>query len=154
MSALIFNHITAPVGRAGGANMSLPLIGIEILILAKILTLPILAAISFGGLFMPFLYMAVRAYVTTLARIDFLDDRIQMLLAIYKREISYDSIESVEIVRWRLSPLLRIRIKSKGFGHGVLCSIPGRETASGSLEEVGALLTAEFRAKGIQTTSR
>jgi hypothetical protein len=154
MSSLVFNHITSPVGRAGGANMSLPVIGIGIFILVKVLTLPIYSAITFGGLIILMLVIAIQTYVTTLARIDFLDDRIQMLLAIHKREIKYDSIESVEIVHWRPSPLLRVRIKSKIFGHSVTCSIPGSETALGSLADVSALLAAEFRRKGIQTITR
>ena len=154
MSSLIFNHIASPVSRAGGANMSLPVIGMGIFLLVEALALPILSSITLGGLISLVLAMAIRTYVTTLARIDFLDDRFRMLLAIYGREIKYDSIESVEIVHWRLSPQLRVQIRSKRFGHGILCTVPGRETALGSLEEVSALLAAEFRAKGIQTITR
>jgi hypothetical protein len=154
VQSLIFNHITSPVGRAGGANMSLPVIGMGIFLLVKVLALPILSAITFGGLILLMLYLAIRTYVTTLAKIDFLDDRIQMLLAIYAREVKYDSIESVEIVHWRLSLQLRVKIRSKRFGHGILCTVPGRETALGSLEKVSALLATEFRAKGIETITR
>jgi hypothetical protein len=99
MSSLIFNHITTPVSRAGGANMMLPVLCIGIFFLVKAFTLPVGAAILIGGLILVMLYIGVRLYLMTLARIDFLDDRIEMLFAVYKREIRYDSIESVKVVR-------------------------------------------------------
>jgi hypothetical protein len=104
MSSLIFIHITTPVSRAGGANMMLPVLCIGIFFLVKAFTLPVGAAILIGGPILVILYIAVRLYLMTLARIDFLDDRIEMLLAVYKREIRYDSIESVKVVRFGLTP--------------------------------------------------
>jgi hypothetical protein len=87
----------------------------------------------------------------TLARIDFLDDRIEMLLAVYKREIRYDSIESVKVVRFGLRPLIRVEIQSKLSGGGVPFTVPGPETASGSLQDCTARLVQEFTARGIRT---
>jgi hypothetical protein len=154
MSSLIFNHITTPVGRAGGANLILPIIAVGVFIALKALALPLPASLFVSGFLLCTLLLAVRLYLTTLARIDFLDDRIQMLLAVYTREIRYDSIESVEILRLRLTPLLRVRIKPKTFGHGTRFTIQGPESALGSLQDCGLRLAEEFRAKGIRTIAR
>jgi hypothetical protein len=154
MSSLIFNHITTPVSRAGGANLVLPIVGVVLFLLVKAFALPTTAALVVGSFLLCTLFIGVRAYVMTLARIDFLDDRIQMLLALYRREISYDSIESVEILRLRLTPLLRVRIKPKTFGHGIQFTVPGPETALGSLLDCSAHLIEEFQAKGIRAIAR
>jgi len=151
MSSLIFNHITTPVSRAGGANMMLPVVGIGIFFLVKAFALPLGAAILLGGVILVMLYIAVRLYLMTLARIDFLDDRIQLLLAVYRREIRYDSIESVRVVRFGLTPLLWVGIKSKPSGRSISFTVPGPETALGSLQDCSARLIEEFTARGIRT---
>jgi hypothetical protein len=154
MSSLIFNHITTPVGRAGAANLILPGIAMVLFLLLKALALPLLSSLVVGGFLLCALFMAVRTYLTTLARIDFVDDRVQMWLSVYRRDIRYDSIESVEILRLRLTPLLRVRIKAKTFGHGAQFTIQGPESALGSLQECSTRLAEEFRAKGIRTIAR
>jgi hypothetical protein len=151
MSSLIFNHITTPVSRAGGPNMMLPVLCIGIFFLVKAFTLPVGAAILIGGLILVMLFIGVRLYLMTLARIDFLDDRIEMLLAVYKREIRYDSIESVKVVRFGLTPLIWVEIKSKLSGGSIRFTVPGPETALGSLQDCTASLVREFTARGIRT---
>ncbi len=131
--------------------MLLPVVGIGIFFLVKAFSLPIGAAILIGGVILVMLYIAVRLYLMTLARIDFLDDRIQMILAVYKREIQYDSIESVRVVRFGLTPLLWVGIKSKPSGRTLAFTVPGRETALGSLRDFSARLVEEFSARGIRT---
>jgi len=154
MSALIFNHITSRVGRAGGANLALPVFAILLVLLVKAFSLPTANAIWLGGFLVFCLFVGVRSYVTTLARIDFLEDRIQMLLAVYRREIVYSSIRSVAIYRSTFWPVLYVKIRAKTFGQGVLLSIKGPETPFGSLQDCSARLAEEFRAMGIKTIVR
>jgi hypothetical protein len=95
MKSLIFNHVTTPVSRAGGANLALPVFAIGLFLLVKAFSLPAAQGISLAGFVLFTLFIGVRSYVTTLARIDFLEDRIRMLLAVYRRELVYSSIRSV-----------------------------------------------------------
>jgi hypothetical protein len=154
MSSLIFNHITSRVGRAGGANLMLPVFAIMLVLLVQAFSLPLLKAILVSGFFVCCLFVGVRSYVTTLARIDFLEDRIQMLLAVYRREIVYSSIRSVELSRSTFWPILHIKIRAKTFAQSISLSIKGPETPLGSLQECSARLAEEFRAKGIETNVR
>lgn len=154
MSSLIFNHVTSRVGRAGGAHMMLPVLVIALFLLAKAFSLPKYQAILLGVSLICCLSLGIRFYVTTLARIDFLEDRIQMLLAVYSREMSYASIKSVEISRYTFTPALRVKIRAKTFGRGILLSITGPETPYGSLKECSVKFAEEFRAKGIETNVR
>jgi hypothetical protein len=59
------------------------------------------------------LFIGARSYVTTSARIDFLEDRIQMLLAISRREIVRSSIQSVEISRSSFAPMWHVYIRPR-----------------------------------------
>ena len=154
MSSLIFNHITTPVSRAGGANLALPVFAIGLFLLVKAFSLPAAPGILLAGFVLFTLFIGVRSYVTTLARINFLEDRIQMLLAVYRREVVYSSIRWVEISRATFSPILYVKIRAKTFGQGVLLSIKGPETPFGSLRECGVRVAEEFRAKGIETNVR
>jgi hypothetical protein len=154
MSSLTFNHITSRVGRAGGANLALPVFAILLILLVQAFSLPTAKAALFGAFLVCCLFVGVRSYVTTLARIDFLEDRLKMLLAIYRREIVYSSIRSVEISRSTFSPVLHVKIRAKTFGMGILLSIRGPETPFGSLRDCGARLAEEFRTKGIETNVR
>ena len=154
MSSLIFNHITSRVGRAGGANLMLPVFAILLVLLVETFSLTGLKAILVGGFLVCCLFVGVRSYVTTLARIDFLEDRIQMLLAVYRREIVYSSIRSVEVSRSTFWPVLHVKIRAKTFAQGILLSIKGPETPLGSLQECSARLAEEFRAKKIETIVR
>ncbi len=131
--------------------MMLPVLGIGIFFLVKAFTLPVGAAILIGGLILVMLYIGVRLYLMSLARIDFLDDRIEMLLAVYKREIRYDSIEPVKVVRVGLRPLIWVEIKSKLSGGSIPFTVPGPETASGSLQDCTARLVQELTARGNRT---
>ena len=154
MSSLIFNHVTTPVNRAGGANLALPVFAIGLSLLVKAFSLPAAPGILLAGFVLFTLFIGVRSYVTTLARIDFLEDRIQMLLAVYRRELVYSSIRSVEISRSTFSPILYVKIRAKTFGWGVLLSIKDPETPFGSLQDCSARVAEEFRAKGIETNVR
>jgi hypothetical protein len=151
MSSLIFNHITTRVGRASGANLVLPVIAIGLFLLAEAFSLPKLQAILVGGFVLFVLIIGVRSYVTTLARIEFSEDRIRMLLAVYGREIPYTSIKYVEISRSLFTPVLYVKIRAKTFGQGVVLSIKGPETPFGSLRECSPRVAEEFRSKGIDT---
>jgi len=71
MSSLIFNHITTPVSRAGGANLVLPIVGVVLFLLVKAFALPTTAALVVGSFLLCTLFIGVRAYVMTLAGIDF-----------------------------------------------------------------------------------
>jgi len=154
MSSLIFNHVTSRVGRAGGANLALPVFAILLVLLVKVFSLPTTNAILLGGFLVFCLFVGVRSYVTTLARIDFLEDRIQMLLAVYRREIVYSAIRSVQIYRSTFSPILYVKIRAKTFGQGILLSIKGPDTPLGSLLDCSARLAEEFRAMGIEAIVR
>jgi hypothetical protein len=154
MQSLIISGSTTRFFRAGRTNMVWPVIAIGVLIFFNILTLPNIARIVVGGFLLLTMFVGLRMYVTTLARIEFLDDRIRILLAIYEREVPYGMIESVQIVRLGLTPLLRIRIKSKSTRGTVQFMIPGPFTPWGSLEECSSRLQDEFRVKGIQTIAR
>jgi hypothetical protein len=154
MSSLIFNHIPSRVGRAGGANLMLPVFAIGLFLLVKAFSLPAGEGVLFGCFVVFCLFIGVRSYVTTLARIDFLEDRIQMFLAVYRREIFYSSIRSVKISRSTFSPTLYVKIRAKTFGEGTLLSIKGPETPFGSLGDCSARLAEEFRGKGIETIVR
>src|ERR1700735_466336 len=154
MKSLIFNHVTTPVSRAGGANLALPVFAIGLFLLVKAFSLPAAPGILLAGFVLFTLFIGVRSYVTTLARINFLEDRIQMLLAVYRREVVYSSIRSVEISRATFSPILYVKIRAKTFGQGVLLSIKGPVTPFGSLRECSARVAEEFRAKGIETNVR
>lgn len=149
MSSLVINGSTTRFIRAGQSNMALPIFAILIFMVANAMTLPNTARIIVGGFLLLTIFIGLRMYLATVARVVFLDDHIQILLAVYKHEIPYNTIESVQIVRLRLTPLLRIRIKSRGNGHTVQCMIPGPFTPWGSLEECSARLLDEFRVKGI-----
>jgi hypothetical protein len=75
MSSLIFNHVTSRVGRAGGANLALPVFAILLVLLVQAFSLPTVKAVLFGAFLVCCLFVGVRSYVTTLARIDFLERR-------------------------------------------------------------------------------
>jgi hypothetical protein len=132
----------------------LPVLAILLVLLVKAFSLPVPRAIVVGGFLICCLFIGVRSYVTTSARIDFLEDRIQMLLAVYRREIAYSSIRSVEISRSPFWPILCVKIRAKSLGRGVMLSIRGPETPFGSLQDCSARLAEEFRAKGIETIVR
>lgn len=87
------------MSRAGGANMMLPVVGIGVFFLVKAFALPIGAAILVGSFILAMLYVVVRLYLMTLARIDFLDDRIQPLLAVARacEEFTARGITTIEL---------------------------------------------------------
>jgi hypothetical protein len=49
MKSLIFNHITSPVGRAGGANLMLSVSAIFPVLLVKAISLPVTESFLVGG---------------------------------------------------------------------------------------------------------
>ena len=127
-----------------------PVLAVGVFIFVNAMTLPNITRFVIGGFLFLTILIGLRMYVTTVARVVFLDDRIRMSLAIYEHEIPYDAIEVVQIVRLRLTPLLRMRIKSRLARRLVQISIPGPFTPWGSLKESSARLAEEFRAKGVQ----
>lgn len=146
---MITNASTKPLIRAGRSNMVWPIFGIVTLMFANIMILPIIARIVVGMFLSITLIIGIRMYLATLARIVFMDDRVEMLLALTRREISYDKIKVVKIVRLRLTPLLRIRISPNNAMRAIQFSVPGPTTPWGSLEECGVRIRDEFRAKGV-----
>lgn len=156
LSSLIVNNSTTRFIRAGRINMAWPVIAVGIFIFANVMTMPLsnVARFILGGFLLFTIFIGLRTYVTTLARVVFLDENIQILLAVYERKIPYDAIASVQIVRLRLTPLLRIRIRSRRAGYSVQLAIPGPFTPWGSLGECSARLAEEFRAKGVQVIER
>jgi len=131
-----------------------PVLALGIFIFVNAMALPYVTRFVIGGFLFFALLIGLRMYVTTVARVVFLDDRIRLSLAIYEREISYDAIEVVQLVRLRLTPLLRMRIRSRLARHLMQISIPGPFTPWGSLKESSARLAEEFRAKGVQVIER
>jgi hypothetical protein len=131
-----------------------PVLAVGVFIFVNAMTLPDITRFVVGGFLLSTILIGLRMYVTTLARVEFLEDRIQILLAIYKLEVPYDAIEFIQIVRLRLTPLLRIRIKSRRSGRFVQFLIPGPFTPWGSLKECSARLLEECRVKGIQAFER
>jgi hypothetical protein len=153
MTSLIINSSTSRFIRAGRSNMVWPVVVVGIFIFFNAITLPTVpnsARLVLGGFLLLTMFIGLRTYVTTTARVVFLDDRVQIMLAIYTFEAAYDTIELVQIVRLRLTPLLRIRIKSKSPARTLQFMIPGPFTPWGSLEECSARLQDEFHVKGIQ----
>jgi hypothetical protein len=154
MPSLIINESTTPFIRAGRSNMVWPVLAVGVFIFVNAMTLPNITRFVIGGFLFWTILIGLRMYVTTVARVVFLDDRIRMSLAIYEHEIPYDAIEVVQIVRLRLTPLLRMRVKSRLARRLVQISIPGPFTPWGSLKESSARLAEEFRAKGVQVIER
>ena len=154
MSSLIINNSTTRFIRAGRTNMVWPVFAIGLFIFINALTLPGIARIAVGGFLLLTLLIGLQMYVTTLARIVFLEDRVQIVLATYEREIAYDMIESVRISKLSLTPLLKVRIKPKSIGHTIRFTIPGPLTPWGSLIECSAKLVEEFRLRGVRGVER
>jgi hypothetical protein len=65
MSSLIFNHITTPVGRAGGAILILPIIAVAFFLALKALALPQPASLFVGGFLLCTVLLAVRHLTLT-----------------------------------------------------------------------------------------
>src|ERR1700761_8153707 len=103
-SSMIFNHFTSRGGRAGGANLMLPVFVIAGVMLVQAFSLPIAKAVLLSAFLGICLFVGVRSYLTTVARIYFSDDRMQMFLAVYEREIPYSAIKYVEIARHSFTP--------------------------------------------------
>jgi hypothetical protein len=154
MSSLIISDSTRRIIRAGRGNIGWPIFAILVFLFANAMKLPNTARIMVGGFLLITMFIGLRSYVTTLARIVFLDDYIQIVLAVYERKVPYDTIESVQIVRLRLTPLLRVRIRSKRIGHSIQFAIPGPFTPWGSLKDCSARLAEQFRVKGVQVIER
>jgi hypothetical protein len=154
MASLKISDSTTPFIRAGRSNMVWPVLAVGVFIFINAMTLPHVTRFVVGGFLLLTILIGLRMYVTTVARVVFLDDRIQISLAIYEREVPYDAIETVQIVRLRLTPMLRMRIRSRLTGRFLQISIPGPFTPWGSLKECSARLAEEFRAKGVQAIER
>jgi hypothetical protein len=153
MNALSINDSTTPFIRAGRSNMVWPVIAVAVVMFSNAMTLPASTRFMVGGFLLFTTLIGIRMYVTTLARVMFLDDRIEILLALNKKEVNYDTIEHLQIVRLRLTPLLRVRIKARGNWRVIQFQIPGPITPWGSLEACRERLLQEFRAKGVQVTN-
>jgi hypothetical protein len=76
--------------------LALPVFAIGLFLLVKAFSLPAAQGMLLAAFVLLTLFVGARSYMTTLARIDFLGDRIQMLLAVYRRELVYSSIRSVD----------------------------------------------------------
>jgi hypothetical protein len=150
VSSLIINNSAKRFIRAGSSNMVLPIFVILIVLIAHVGTLPLPARLMMIGFLLLTATIGVRMYLRTLARVDFLDNRLELVLAVWKREVPYDTIQSVQLVRFRFNPLLRIRIKLKSSLFGVQFLVRGPFTPWGSLKECSARFAEEFQAKGIQ----
>jgi hypothetical protein len=154
MTSLMISESKTPFIRGGRSNMVWPVLAIGVLIFINAMTLPEITRFAIGGFLLLTISIGLRMYVTTVAQVVFLDDRIHVSLAVYEREVRYDTIEVVQIVRLRLTPLLRIRIRSRLTGRLLQVSIPGPFTPWGSLKECSARLAKEFQAKGVQAIER
>ncbi len=157
MTSLIINSSTSRFIRAGRSNIVWPVVAVGFFIFLNAISLPNVpnaARLLVGGFLLFTIFIGLRMYVTTAARVVFLDDRVQILLAIYQFEALYGAIEFVQFVRFRLTPLLRIRIKSRNPARTLQFMIPGPFTSWGSLEECSARLQDEFRVKGVKIIAR
>jgi hypothetical protein len=154
MPSLMISESTTPFIRAGRSNMVWPILAIGVVIFINTMTLPEVTRLVIGGFLLLTILIGLRMYLTTVAQVVFLNDRVQISLAIYEREVPYETIENVQIVRLRLTPLLRMRIRSRVTGRILQISIPGPFTPWGSLKECSARLAQEFQAKGVQAIER
>lgn len=149
MTTLTINDSTVPVLRAGSSNVVWPIVGIAVFMLFKAAELPGNEQWIVRIFMLITIALGIRLFITTAARVTFLDDTVEVLMAVGSRRLRYDQIESVELVRMRLTPLLRMRLKPKGSRGRLQLSVKGPITAWGTLAECSTKLRKQFEGKGI-----
>src|SRR5919109_111500 len=149
MTTLSINDSRVPVLRAGSSNMVWPIIGIAVFMLFKAGELPRKEQLLIGIFMLITIALGIRMFVTTAARVTFLDEAVEVLMAVSSKRLRYEQIESVELVRMRLTPLLRVRMKQKGSRRRLQLSVKGPVTGWGTLAECSTRLRKQFEEKGI-----
>lgn len=153
MKSLTINSSTTPFLRAGRSNAIWPIVAVAGFLLINAGALPPASQFAVSAFVLVTIGLGVRMYITTVARVVFLDDSIEVLRSVDKQHLRYDSIESVELTRLRLTPLLRVRIKSRLSPIKLQFVIPGPMTQWGTLEDCSAKLKLLCEARGLVVTA-
>jgi hypothetical protein len=109
---LIITQTELPLFRAGWGNLNIPLMVIGTFIglgLIKELHSPIVG----GALLSLFIIWMLHAYLTSLARIVFLEKKLQFIATFHTTNISVDDIQTVKLSIMPLSCSITIRVKLK-----------------------------------------
>jgi len=154
MTTLTINDSDVPVVRAGSSNLVWPIIAIALFMLVRAADLPTSGQLIVSIFLLLTIALGIRLFATTLAKVTFLDDAIDVMLAVSKRKIRYEQIEFVELTRMRLTPLLRIRIKSKNSADRLQLAVRGPFTPWGTLNECSSRFRKLLEEKGVRVTEK
>src|SRR6185295_9907306 len=116
MTIFAINNSEVPVVRAGSSNLVWPIIAIALFMLVRASELPPSGRLTISAFMLLTITLGIWLFMTTVARLTFSDDAIDILRAITRETIRYEQVDFVELTRMRLAPLLRIRIMLKMSG--------------------------------------
>jgi hypothetical protein len=151
MSTLVINAALTPIVRAGRANLVFPVLVMGAIVVWQVAQLEGPARYVIGGLLLFWMAVGIHAYLTTLVRMEFAETAVDIVFPVHRTRINYATIEKVKVVRYSLTPLLRLRMRSKG-RMPVRVTIQGPFTPWGSLQECANRLGEEFARRGVQVT--
>jgi hypothetical protein len=154
MNDFIVSNSEVPVIRAGSSNLVWPIMAIALFMLIRSSELPMAGQVTVSVFLLATMALGIRLFITTVARITFLNEAIEVLLAVTSKKIQYHEIDCVELTRLRLTPLLRIRIRLKETGRWLQFSIRGPITRWGTLAESSAAFRTKFESKGVVVRER
>lgn len=152
LQVLAMTSSTTPIVRGGRANLALPILAIGLVLLWKVAEVEGLGRYLLGGFVLWSMAIGWQSYYTTLTRLTFRDEYLEIMFPLRAVRLRYDAINGIKFRRHTLSPIASLKIFTSTSSRVVRVNIAGSFTPWGSLDECVQKLRKELIARGVKPT--